>query len=283
MKKPVWNYSNIFWISLVHLLALGAFFFPAWENTVILFIGIFVLAPLGINVGYHRLLTHKGFTAPNWLRYSLATIGSLVGGGPPIHWAAMHRAHHRYSDTAKDPHDSRRGFWYSHVFHLFLMEDLEANKDYTAIYTPDLIKEPYLVFLEKYGIALATAMLPLLYLAGGWAWVFWGGFLRTACIWHIMWLVNSASHMWGYRNYETKDNTVNCWWVGLLAAGEGWHNNHHAQPSVAKHGHRWWELDLSYMIIRSFELAGIISEVKRPSPPSANFGERRELPRPSGG
>ncbi len=268
-KNNQLNYKNIFWISLVHVLALGAFFYPGWENAALLAVFVFVIAPLGVNVGYHRLLTHRGFTTPSWLRYTLATIGTLIGAGPPIHWAAMHRLHHRYSDTDADPHNASRGFWYSHILHLFVLDEAEKDVNYVEIYAPDLVKEPYLVFLNKHGLWLAVAFLPLLYLAGGWAWVFWGGFLRTACLWHIMWFVNSASHMWGYRNYETNDLTVNCWWVGLLAGGEGWHNNHHAYPSVARHGHRWWEFDISFLMIRAFALLGLVRDIKLPAAAAA--------------
>jgi fatty-acid desaturase len=257
-----WNLSNLFWISLIHALAIAAFPLFTWSAFRVMLVGVFVMAPLGINIGYHRLLTHKAFQCPQWFRYALVTIGTLIGAGPPIHWAAMHRVHHRYSDTNLDPHDSTRGFWYSHILHLFLTDPREEDLDHLNAYAPDLMKEPYLRFLNQYGIWMAVAVLALLYWAGGLPWLFWGGFLRTAITWNIMWLVNSASHLWGYRNYETKDHTVNCWWVGLLAAGEGWHNNHHAYPSCAAHGHRWWEFDLSYFFLRIFRALGLAHHFK---------------------
>jgi stearoyl-CoA desaturase (delta-9 desaturase) len=272
MKSPntpasparAWNYTNLFWITLIHVGALAALPFFSWSSVVIAWAGVFVAAPLGINVGYHRLLTHKAFTAPGWVRNSLVTLGTLCGAGPPIHWAAMHRVHHRFSDTRLDPHDSTRGFWYSHILHLFVIDEHEEGQDHLGTYAPDLMKEPYLRFLNRYGTYLALGVLPLLYWGGGWAWVLWGGFVRIALTWNIMWLVNSASHMWGYRNYETRDSTVNCWWVGLLAAGEGWHNNHHAYPAGAAHGHRWWEFDQSFLFIRAMQLCGLAGEIKRP-------------------
>jgi stearoyl-CoA desaturase (delta-9 desaturase) len=263
-SAQAWNYTNIFWISLVHLLALAAIPFFSWSALALALIGLFVIAPLGINVGYHRLLTHKSFTAPRWVRNSLVTLGTVSAGGPPIHWAAMHRVHHRYSDSALDPHNSTKGFWYSHVLHLFVEDAHEVGQDHLATYAPDLMKEPYLRFLNRYGTWLAVATLPALFLLGGWPWLLWGGFFRVALTWHVMWLVNSASHMWGYRNYQTADKTVNCWWVGVLAAGEGWHNNHHAFPAGAAHGHRWWEFDLSFFIIRVLEFLGLASAIKRP-------------------
>jgi stearoyl-CoA desaturase (delta-9 desaturase) len=178
----------------------------------------------------------------------------------------MHRVHHRFSDTDRDPHDSTKGFWHSHVLHLFVQDEIESNQSHLETYAPDLMKEPYLRFLNRHGTLLAVLVLPVLYAIGGWSWLLWGGFFRVAATWNVMWLVNSASHMWGYRNYETNDRTRNSWWVGLLAAGEGWHNNHHAQPSCAAHGHRPWEFDLSYAFIRAFERLGLATQVKRPAP-----------------
>lgn len=262
-SKPGWNYRNLVWITLVHIVALASVFYFTWTNLALLLIGVFVLAPLAINVGYHRLLTHRGFVVPRWLRRGLATLGAFIGAGPPIHWAAMHRVHHRYSDTKKDPHDSTRGFWYSHFLHFFRLDEEETEGDHLERYAPDLVADPYLSLLNKYWIYVGLSSLPILYVFGGTGAVLWGGFFRLVASWHIMWFVNSASHMWGYRNYDTRDRSTNCWWVGLLAAGEGWHNNHHAYPSCAKHGHKWWELDFSFMVIRALELFGLARSVKR--------------------
>ena len=220
MSKPKLNHTNIFWITLVHLVALAAIPFFSWSNFAAAMFGLFVLAPLGINVGYHRLLTHRAFAAPAIVRRGLATLGAMIGAGAPLHWVAMHRVHHRYSDTGQDPHDATRGFWYSHVLHLFHQDPHEAGEaDYIQKYAPDLAADPYLAWLNKRWLWLALAPLPTLYLAGGWGLLLWGGFVRIVLTWHVMWFVNSASHRWGYRNYETRDRTVNCWWVGLLAAG----------------------------------------------------------------
>jgi fatty-acid desaturase len=256
------NKENIFWITTIHCLALAAIPFFTWFNFWAMMFGVFVLAPLGINVGYHRLLTHRAFSAPRWVRRALATLGSLIAAGAPLHWVAMHRVHHRYSDTEKDPHNSNRGFWYCHVLHLFEKDAHEMGEDHIGKYAPDLMADPYLRVLNKYWLGVAVSGLVALYFIGGWGLVFWAGFVRTVFTWHIMWFVNSASHMWGYRNYETRDRTVNCWWVGLLAAGEGWHNNHHAKPTAAAHGHRWYEFDLSYMIIRAMKAVGLAWDLK---------------------
>jgi sn-2 palmitoyl-lipid 9-desaturase len=258
-----WHFENIFWLVSVQVLAVAAFFWFSWSGLFIALFGVFVLAPLGINVGYHRLLTHRGFTSPKFVRYFLATLGAALGAGPPLYWVAMHRVHHRFSDTNKDPHNSRLGFWYCHMLHLFYVDPL-ATEETLKTYAPDLMKEPYLVFLNRFWPLFALPILGFLYWGGGISWVLWGGFFRTALMWHIMWFVNSATHMWGYRNYETKDYTTNSWWVGILAAGEGWHNNHHADPACASHGHKWWEFDLSFWMIRIMEMCGLAKNVKRP-------------------
>lgn len=258
------NVHNLFWIVLVHGFAIAAIPYFTKTGLFIVVLGAFVLGPIGINVGYHRLLCHRSFSCSRSLRNSLVTLGAILGAGPPIHWAAMHRVHHRYSDTKLDPHDSTRGFWYSHILHLFVVDERETGADHLTVYAPDLMKDPYLVWLNKYWIWLAAATLLPLYALGGTPLVLWGGFLRLAVMWHIMWFVNSAAHIWGYRNYVVNDRARNCWWVGLLAAGEGWHNNHHADPPCAAHGHKWWELDISYWFILCLEFFGLARGVKHP-------------------
>ena len=254
--------TNLFWIVMVHILALVAI--PFWPLVGVVLFGVFVLSPLGINMGYHRLLTHQSFQSPNWLTYSLVTLGAALGGGAPIYWAASHRAHHHHSDHEGDPHNSRRGFWYSHVLHLFNLSSEESTGSEVKTYASDLMKSPYLVWLNRNWIWFAIATLPIAYAIGGIGLVLCGVFFRLALMWNIMWFVNSAAHKWGYRTYKTNDDTKNCWWVGLLAAGEGWHNNHHAFPRCAAHGREWWELDLTYGMIRGLEKLGIIQHVKKP-------------------
>ncbi len=272
LKKPfVIHRSNVFWILTVHVLALAAIPFFTWSLFWVAMVGVFIVAPLGINMGYHRLLTHQAFRSPNWLTYTLVTIGAALGGGAPIYWAAAHRAHHHFSDQEGDPHNSRRGFWYSHVLHLFNFTSEESTGSEVKKYASDLTKDTYLVWLNKNWLWFAVATIPLAYALGGVGLVLCGVFFRLALMWNIMWFVNSASHKWGYQTYKTNDETRNCWWVGLLAAGEGWHNNHHAFPRCAAHGRKWWEMDTTYMMIRGLEKMGIISHVKHAVEPKMEF------------
>jgi stearoyl-CoA desaturase (delta-9 desaturase) len=180
-------------------------------------------------------------------------------------WVSAHRKHHRYSDQDNDPHSPRDGAWWSHVLWMLPREGSQHWAHLYGTYAPDLMRDPSLRLLDRtflwWHLALGTA----LFLIGWQIWdvetgislVLWGMALRLVYMLHVTWAVNSASHMWGYRNYATRDNSRNLWWVGLLAFGEGWHNNHHAFPRSAQHGHRWWEVDTTYWIIVLMERTGL--------------------------
>jgi fatty-acid desaturase len=264
-NKPKLHVSNIFWLAFVHVIALLAIPFFSWEGLVVCLVGLFIITPMGINLGYHRLVTHRGFKVPQWLEYAFVTLGAALGGGPPMHWVAEHRLHHRFSDKGLDPHNAGEGFWHSHIGHLFYHKDFEDIEEQWMKYVPDMNSHAYYRVLNKYWIILPFLLLPPLYALGGWNFVLWGGVVRIVLMLHITWFVNSASHLFGYRNYDTPDHSRNCWWVGLLAAGEGWHNNHHFNPVSAAHGHKWWEVDFTFQIIRGLEIVGLATNVALPS------------------
>lgn len=257
------SFEAVFLLVLVHLAALAAIPFFSWSALAVCLALLFTISPLGVTLTYHRLLTHRSFKVPKWFEYILATIGALSAQGSPLLWVAEHRIHHRYSDAPGDPHSPTKGFFHAHVGHLFYVKDHHCEKKMLR-YVPDLSKQPYYRFLHKYNIWIALSVVPILYAFGGWAFVLWGGFMRVALMLHFTWLVNSATHTWGYRNYSTRDHSRNCWWVAMLSAGEGWHNNHHAQPNCAAHGQKWWEFDLTYLIIRALSFVGIASDVIKP-------------------
>jgi stearoyl-CoA desaturase (delta-9 desaturase) len=263
---PRLQVANIFWITVVHLLSIAALWFFTWKAFFLCVFLHFFMNSAAVTLTYHRMLSHKAFKTPKWLEYSLATLGVLSGQGPILIWVAEHRLHHRYSDTAQDPHNSLRGFFYAHIGHLFYHKDFEDQSEQWMKYVPDLSSQPFYVFLNRYNIIIALLGLPLLYLAGGLPFVMWGGFVRVVLMLHTTWFINSACHMWGYRNFETRDRSTNCWWAAFLAAGEGWHNNHHAQPSCAAHGRQWWEFDLTWVMIRSLEKMGLAWDIKKPTP-----------------
>ena len=256
--------SAVFWLTLVHLGALAAIPFFSWSALAVCLLLLFTISPIGVNMTYHRLLTHRAFQVPRWIEYPLATIGALSAQGSPIAWVAGHRLHHRYSDTPSDPHNSREGFFYVHMGHLLYKPGPECSRERLFQRVPDLAEKRYYRFLHHYHLPIALATLPVLYLLGGWSWLLWGGFMRVVLMLHITWCVNSVTHNFGYRNFDTPDQSRNNWWVAILAAGEGWHNNHHAEPACAAHGRKWWEFDLTYLLIRGLQFLRLATHVKTP-------------------
>ena len=277
---------------LCHVLALLALlpYFFSWSGVVVLLIGVNVFGVLGLNMGFHRLLTHRGFSCPLWFEHTLAVLGTCsLEFSPPL-WVAVHRRHHHHSDEDLDPHSPFHGFVWSHFGWLLRRSGDMKSKHLLERYAKDLMRDPLYAWLEgrKRWILVSFGIWGLLFAAGaswalatgasqaqavqlGLSWLIWGGPLRTILVWHITWSVNSVAHVWGYQSYETRDNSRNNVLVGLWAAGEGWHNNHHADPSSARHGHHWWEFDFTFLLIRLFEACGLVWDVKRPRsiPPSA--------------
>jgi len=265
ISKLRYHWGNIFGITLIHILALAAIPYFSWQALAVCLILFFVISPIGVTLTYHRLLSHRSFKVPQWFEYVLTTFGALSGQGPVLIWVAEHRLHHRYSDSIKDPHSARHGgFWWSHVNHLFYHKEFEDDVKQWSRYIPDMNKHKYYHFLSKYNFIIALSIAAPLYMLGGLPYVMWGVFMRVALMLHVTWLVNSATHRFGYRNFETRDDSSNVWWVALLAAGEGWHNNHHAQSNCAAHGRMWWEFDLTWQLIKALEFMGLATDVKRP-------------------
>jgi stearoyl-CoA desaturase (delta-9 desaturase) len=278
----IWPYVIV--LSLVHLLCLLAFipWFFTWSGFIVAVLGHFVFGMFGITIGYHRLITHKGFSCPKWFEHILATLGMCNLQDSPARWVAIHRLHHRYSDQQADPHSPLVNFLWGHMsWVVYRHKDLESTIRY-ARYVPDLLRDPYYRRLERnhswllvffvHAFALVGVGAVFGYFAGGTeemaryaaSWAVWGVAVRTVFVLHGTWSVNSLTHMWGYRNYETRDRSRNNWLVALIAHGEGWHNNHHADPRSAAHGHRWWELDMSWWVIKGLESIGLANNVARP-------------------
>jgi stearoyl-CoA desaturase (delta-9 desaturase) len=263
------NWGAIIWLTLVHIGALGAFFTFHWSVIPLVIVLHWITGSLGICLGYHRLLTHGSFSTYPWMRGVVSVLGSLAGEGAPLDWVATHRQHHALSDQPGDPHSPHDGPWWAHMFWLAWGYHGEAQQRFWKRWAPDLLKDPVVVAVSRWflpwNILMAVTLLLTGAALGGWSlgvsWLVWGMFVRLVAVLHTTWLVNSASHMWGYRNYETTDDSRNLWWVGLIAHGEGWHNNHHAYPRMAAHGHRWWEFDVTYAAICLLEKCGLAWDV----------------------
>ena len=259
--KPTINWVNITFFAVLHIGALLALI-PGTFNWKAVGVGVFlywVTGGLGITLGFHRLVTHRSFQTPKWLEYFLALCGTLACQGGPFEWIGMHRMHHLHSDQDLDPHDSNKGFWWSH---LGWMIHHAPAQDELSRYIKDISDDPVYQFYQKNMIGIQVALGVLLLLLGGWSFVIWGIFVRVVVVYHCTWLVNSATHKFGYRSHESGDNSTNCWWVALLVFGEGWHNNHHAFQYSARHGLRWWEFDLTWLTIRLLQSLGLATNVK---------------------
>ncbi len=251
-------------ILAIHLGAVVA----AWHTTLaavaVCFFLHWITGALGICMGFHRLLTHRSFKCSRAVEYFLALLGSLSIEGGPIDWVAHHRQHHHFADQDGDPHSARDGFWWSHVFWMFWTPSEEGRQRMIERYAPDLQRVGFYRFLGHMYLPLGLALGLLLYALGGWPFVLWGMFVRLVLTYHTTWLVNSASHSFGYRNFNTDDLSTNCWWVALVSYGEGWHNNHHRFPTSSRHGLRLWEFDPVFRFIQALSVLGLAWDVHTP-------------------
>lgn len=286
IAKKRYNLWVIVWIVGMHLGALAAPFTFTWPAFFLFAFLAWLTGGIGITLCYHRLLTHGSFKVPKFLEYLVTFCGLLASEGGPINWVARHRIHHAFPDTDKDPHSPRHGFWWSHVLWLFVHKPIFDNYELYCSYAPDLAKDPVHQFFNRthglYQILLGIA----LYLWGGFPFLVWGLFLRTVFVYHVTWFVNSATHKWGYKTYALKDDSSNLWWVALLSFGEGWHNNHHAFQTSARHGLKFWEFDQTYLTIKFLELLRLARDIHvpkfpklpRPHLPSVNLPKIEKIP-----
>ena len=250
---------HVLFMAGVHAGAVAAFAWLTWTNLAVM-LALYALTGLGITVGYHRLLSHRSFRTPRWVRNTIATIGCAAMQGGPLRWAADHRTHHFHSDSESDPHDIERGFFFAHMGWLFYLFPADYDERRILHHTRDLAHDPYLRRLDRYHYLPGLIVGALLLTAGGLPLFLWGFCARLVLLYHSTWMVNSAAHKWGYRSFPEVPGTNN-WLVALLAFGEGWHNNHHAWPSSARQGLRNWELDVSWAVIRLLHKLGLASDV----------------------
>jgi fatty-acid desaturase len=285
-RRIVWSYAVT--VGVYHLIAALAVlpWLFSWTGVVLAVLGLYVFGSLGINLCYHRLLTHRGLVCPKWLEHGFAVLAVCCMQDTPARWVAVHRRHHEQSDRQDDPHSPLVNFFWGHVGWM-----LVQNRDLVRLgiydrYAKDILRDPFYRRMER------TALYPAV-LFGSWAVFFlggfvagllgggsvgqaaqfgaslliWGVFVRTVVVWHITWSVNSAAHLWGYRSYETGERSRNNWFVALISNGEGWHNNHHADPASASNQRRWWEIDLTYLLLRLLVLLGLAWDVQLPKSP----------------
>jgi stearoyl-CoA desaturase (delta-9 desaturase) len=267
------------WITAIamtgfHIGAVAALFYIDYGAMLAALILYYAAGMLGIGMSYHRLLTHRSYRTTKFIEYFLTICGTLALEGGPIFWVATHRIHHQKSDQEGDPHTPREGTFWAHMGWILMGEGLHHDASVLAKYTPDLSKDKFHVWLSNWHW-LTNVVVGLGLLAyGGIPYVLWGIFFRTTFGLHATWLVNSATHLWGSRRFQTRDDSTNNWWVALLTFGEGWHNNHHAHPTSARHGLAWYELDQNWIGIRALQILGLawdikVAKIRQPLPEEA--------------
>jgi stearoyl-CoA desaturase (delta-9 desaturase) len=279
------NWPYILAIGTWHAMALLAFM-PGtftWSGFIVALLGTHLCGLFGINLCYHRLLTHRGLKCPKWLEHAFAVVAMSCLQETPARWVAIHRRHHQFADEQPDPHSPLASFFWSHVGWILVHQPELSRLGIFERYAKDILRDRFYVALERHHalIWINLGQLPLFFAVGfavawlcgetpavaagtGLSIMMFGVFVRTVLIWHITWAVNSVTHLWGYRSYETGEDSRNNIIVGLISNGEGWHNNHHADPRSARHGHRWWEIDNTWLTIRALEWLGLASDVVTP-------------------
>jgi stearoyl-CoA desaturase (delta-9 desaturase) len=233
-----------------------------WERFVngvdlALLLGLYYVSGLGVTIGLHRLLTHRSFETYPLVKAIILICGAFAAESSPIYWASAHIQHHAHSDEDGDPHSPLVGLWHAHVGWFF---EHVAQYD---VYGKWLWADPVVVWLDRTWILWTGLGLLIPFVIGGWSGLLWGGLVRIFLVHHATWSVNSICHTFGSRPFATRDASRNNWLIALVAAGEGWHNNHHAFPRSAEHGLRWWEIDLSAYVIRLLEISGLAWNVQR--------------------
>jgi stearoyl-CoA desaturase (delta-9 desaturase) len=263
------NWKGALPFILVQFLPLFAFVTGVTTKAVILGVVLYVVRMVAITAGYHRYFAHKTYRLGRVPQFLLAFVGETAAQKGVLWWASQHRNHHKYADTARDPHSPQKGFWWSHIG--WIMSGKYGKTEWDNI--QDFAKYPELVWLNEHDWVPPWLLGVACFLIAGWSGLVVGFFASTLLLWHVTFSVNSFAHVFGRRRYGTGDTSRNSLPVALLTMGEGWHNNHHHYPASARQGFYWWEVDASYYLIRLGKLVRVVKDVKEP-PASAKAARR---------
>jgi stearoyl-CoA desaturase (delta-9 desaturase) len=258
-QKIQWH--TIIAVTLFHVMAIAALFTFSWKNLAVAVVFWWIANSVGVGIGYHRLLTHRGFKTPKWVEYILTFCGTLALQSGAINWVTTHRKHHAFTETDQDPHSPEKGLYHAHIGWIFQGEGQTQSETSMMRYTPDMMRDPVQRFMNKYYWVSSILLGVALFAFGGFSMIFWAIGLRVVFGWQTTWLVNSVTHTWGTRRFESRDTSTNNGLVAALTFGEGWHNNHHTYPRSAKHGLTWKEIDLNWMQIWTLEKLGLATDV----------------------
>lgn len=250
--------AALYWT--IHASCLLAFVTGVGGFEIALCLGLFWLRLFGITGGYHRYFSHRAFKTSRAFQFILALVGCAATQKGPLWWASHHRRHHAYSDQPGDVHSPREGFWHAHQGWIF-----SGRFDATEVARiPDLLAFPELVWLDRWHVVAPLALAGACFAVGGLPGLVWGFCISTTLLWHATYTINSLSHRFGSQRYATGDDSRNNLWLALLTLGEGWHNNHHHYMASARQGFFWWEIDLTYYVLRGLAAVGIVWDLREP-------------------
>jgi stearoyl-CoA desaturase (delta-9 desaturase) len=284
IPTPTWMKIAITIVIVGPFLAVLAAPFLVWGGgcgpvDIALLVAFYLITGFGITAGFHRLFVHRSFDAPEWVKFLFGVAGSMAWQGTLFHWCAMHRRHHQHSDKADDPHSPHgfggglkglvKGLWHSHMGWFYTPDPADLNryiKDLRSSKMLSFVSSTFLVWgILGFLIPGAIGGLVSQSWAGFWTGFIWGGLVRVFLVHHVTWSVNSACHLWGRTPFKSNDESRNNTVFGILALGEGWHNAHHAFPTSARHGLRWWEFDASWLLIKALAAVGLATNIKLPT------------------
>ena len=246
----------------VHVAAVAGVALLGWSwKGFALAIALYYLRMFGVTGGYHRYFSHRTYRTSRWFQFVMALLATLSLQKGVLWWAAHHRTHHKFSDTKDDPHSFREeGFWHSHIGWILQRETEETNEKLV----PDLVRYPELRWLNKWHLVPGVTLGVILWLVGSWPALVWGLFVSTTLLWHGTFTINSLAHWFGRRRYNTTDDSKNSFLLALITMGEGWHNNHHYYQRAACQGFYWWEIDLTFYILKALSWVGIVWDLQVP-------------------
>jgi stearoyl-CoA desaturase (Delta-9 desaturase) len=256
------NWPTTLVLVLFHIGSVAALFCFSWKVFLVAVALHWIAVGFGISLGYHRLHTHQSYQCPLWMQYALAVCGTLTLEGGPMFWVGTHRIHHAKSDQPGDPHSPHQGLLWSHMGWIVFGETHHDDVAYMTKYAPDIARDPFYRWLNKYHWVPSVILAAILFAWGGIPMVLWGICLRVTFGLHCTWLINSLTHVIGTQRFDAGDDSRNSFFLALLTFGEGWHNNHHAHPTSARHGLAWWEFDISWITLKLLRAVGIAKHVR---------------------
>ncbi len=265
------QWARIIPFIMLHLACLSVFWVGASWFAIMFMLLFYVLRMFSITAFYHRYLSHKTFETSRLVQFIFVLIGTMSAQRGPLWWAAHHRFHHRYTDTQQDPHSSTHGFWYSHIVWFLNAKNFPLRKEVIK----DWLKYPELVWLDRFSLPVVIITAVVIYALGQWLAVaypslgtnglqllVWGFVVSTVLLTHATLCINSLAHLYGKQDFNTNDNSRNNVWLSLITLGEGWHNNHHYYAGSVRQGFYWWQIDVSYYLLKVMSWMGLVWNLK---------------------